>query len=63
MGTGNHITQPNFSTTMSKTYFFLLRWLPTPIAKLVLTLWYLFLMLAILSHLAYPTSGFIYWDG
>lgn len=48
---------------MSKTYFFLLRKFSVPIAKLILTLWYLFLILAILSHLTYPTSGFIYWDG
>lgn len=47
---------------MSKTYFYLLRWLPVPIANLVLVLWYIILMLAILSHLSYPTSGFIYWD-
>jgi hypothetical protein len=47
---------------MSRTYFVLLRWLPEPLAKFTLALWYLFLMLAVLSHIFLPSSGLIYWD-
>ncbi len=47
---------------MSKTYTFLLKWLPKPLAKWVLVLWYLLLILAIIDRSVTPFDGFIYWD-
>ena len=47
---------------MSKTYFFLLQWLPQPLARFVLSLWYLLLILAIIILVSYPKGEFIYWD-
>ncbi|MEE8575055.1 MAG: hypothetical protein V3T30_06540 [Thermodesulfobacteriota bacterium] len=47
---------------MSKTYEFILRWLPRPFADVALVLWYVVLILAIIHRIAIPFDGFIYWD-
>ncbi len=47
---------------MSKTYGFLLNFLPAPVALFLLVLWYILLMLAVIEGSTLPLHDIIYLD-
>lgn len=48
---------------MSRTYYFLLRFLPRPVASALLATWYFLLLTGCLYYLTIPVAEVIYWDG
>lgn len=47
---------------MSRTYGFLLRYLPRNLASAILTIWYVLLIVGCLYYIGLPVDDIIYWD-
>jgi len=47
---------------MTNLFQILLRFLPLPIARLVMSFWYAFLILAVLLFYNYSANEIVYWD-